>query len=145
VIPGSAKANKMKFGSFHSRALVSAVLLLPFSAYSHEYPLSLKHGVYVSESVPCKGAPNAQILFWDGVGFSGAHSSQCTSRVERQDGSRYQISTICAAAGDGSKNAIPTPYTDSFMLRRLSITRFEFLKDTQRKSVYRWCAAKDLD
>jgi hypothetical protein len=128
------------------RALASSALaLLPFVAFSSEHSPSLRHGVYVRAEAPCKGAANAQILFWDGAGFSGAHSSQCTSRIQHQHGSRYQIATTCAAAGDGSKNAVSAPYTDSFILRRLSGTRFEFLKDAQPKSIYRWCSAKAVD
>jgi hypothetical protein len=122
-----------------------ALLALPLMAGSADQHLSLKVGVYVRAESPCRGAPNAAILSWNGTGFSGAHSSQCKSHVEHQDGTRFAINTRCAALGDGSANTAGFDYTDSFVLNRLSRSRFELIKGDQDKAIYRWCDVKAVD
>jgi hypothetical protein len=97
--------------------------VVPVVASSGDLPLSLRHGRYV-RGASCKDAANAEILVWDGVGFSGAHSSQCTSQVTHR-GKRF---------GDGSSNAAASDYGDSFSLNRLS-----------RKAAYRWCSEGAAD
>ena len=108
-------------------------------------PLSLKHGVYVEKHEQCKGAPNAAIMIWDGVGISGAHSSRCTSRVLRRDKNPVQVSTSCSALGDGSPNGSGTDGADSVLLTRLSSTAFMMLRDRQESHSFRWCSANDVD
>ncbi len=78
------------------------VLMMPLLAVAQDGLPALKHGIYVAKSYPCKGAPNAAILQWDGKRFSGAHSSQCTTRVLSRTGATYKLSTTCAAFGDGT-------------------------------------------
>jgi hypothetical protein len=103
--------------------------------------LSLKHGVYVREPYPCKEPPNAAIMAWDGAGFSGAHSSRCTSRVVSRHGNRYGVINACAALGDGSDNPSGQPAVDSFSLSRLSNIRFVISSETITQGTYRWCGA----
>lgn len=116
----------------------AALLFLPLAASSSDQPLVLKHGVYV-RGPSCKDAPNAEMLVWDGKGFSGAHSSQCTSEIMRQSGARFQVKTTCLALGDGAPNPSGFEYTDSFLLNRLSSTLFEQLKENHTKATFRWC------
>jgi hypothetical protein len=126
----------------HADMLVAFVLaLMPVIASSDDQPLSLKHGMYV-RGASCDDAANAEILSWDGVGFSGAHSSQCTSTITRQGG-RFRVVTACAALGDGSSNASASAYKDLFSLNRLSSTRFELFRKDQKKATYRWCGVGD--
>ena len=101
--------------------------------------LSLKHGVYVIAAERCHGAPNATILFWDGIGFSGAHSSRCTSKIQPQHGARFKVDTTCAGLGDGSDSSPESP-VDSFILKRLSAARFEIVQGSETRT-YRWCGA----
>jgi hypothetical protein len=125
--------------------MVVAAFSVPFIAVAQVQLPSLKHGVYVRDSEPCKGAPNAAIMTWDGGAFSGPHSSKCMSRVVRKDGQKFQISTSCSAAGDGSANPSGKPDVEAFVLTRLSDTRFEMVKDSQAQGTYRWCSVKDVD
>jgi hypothetical protein len=104
-------------------------LIIPAVAFPQEPHLVLKHGVYVREKTPCKGAPNAAIMSWDGAGFSGAHSSKCTSRVVSRSCQIFQVSTTCSALGDGSPNPGGSESADSFILTLLSSTRFEIRKE----------------
>lgn len=117
---------------------IAALACLPCVAVSQQ--LSIWAGVYVREPAPCQEAPNASILFWDGVGISGPHSSHCTSVVLRKNGRRYNIRTSCSALGDGSPNPAGAPFTQSFALIRLSTTRFTIDKENQPPGTYRWCA-----
>jgi hypothetical protein len=117
---------------------------LPFAAHAGE-PLSLRHGIYARAASPCKGAPNASLLSWDGMGFSGAHATRCSTHVVHKAGRHCQVSTTCLAQGDGTAIAPGADYSDQFSLNRLSNTRFELLRDHQAKAIYRWCAAKAVD
>jgi hypothetical protein len=74
-----------------------AVSLVPLLAFSNDQPLPLKHGVYV-RGKSCTDPANAEILNWDGVGFSGAHSSHCTSQVTPQ-GKRFLVKNTCGCCG----------------------------------------------
>ena len=62
-----------------------------------------------------------------------------------QEGTRFAINTTCAAQGDGSPNKAGSDNTDSFVLNRLSRSRFEFIKVGQDKAIYRWCSMKTVD
>jgi hypothetical protein len=129
----------MKRHAGHRATIVClAVSLVPLLAVADNQPLPLKHGVYV-RGKSCTDPANAEILNWDGVGFSGAHSSRCTSQVTPQ-GKRFLVKNTCAAAGDGSPNAAAADYEDSFSLNILSSRRFEFFKKNQKKATYRWCS-----
>jgi tellurite resistance protein len=94
-----------------SAILSTALILMPLAAFPGDQPLSLKHGLYMRGRL-CKGAPNAEILVWDGIGLSGAHSSQCTSQAQHQSGTRFQIKTTCLKLGDG------TPYRQLPLVQR---------------------------
>jgi hypothetical protein len=122
-----------------SFAIVAATLvLLPFVAFSNEEALPLKHGVFV-RGKSCSDPANAEILNWDGVGFSGAHSSHCNSQVTPQ-AKRFLIKNTCAAVGDGSTGTAAGALEDSFSLNILSSRRFELFKRHQTKATYRWCS-----
>jgi hypothetical protein len=123
-------------------ALATALLTAPLVSLSQTASLSLKHGIYVRRQEPCKDTPNAAMMGWDGVGFFGAHSSKCTSRVSHRDGSRFQLMTSCSALGDGSQDPSGTDHVDTFLLTRLSNQSFEIIKDNQPAMAYRWCSAK---
>jgi hypothetical protein len=51
------------------------------------------------------------------------------------------MSRACAR----SANASGAESTDSFLLNRRSMTRFDVLKENQAKAAYRWCSAKTVD
>jgi hypothetical protein len=125
--------------------LLAACISPPFAALSQDQQLTIKHGVYVREPAQCKDAPNAAILSWDGVGFSGAHSNKCTSTVLRKSGKKYEISTSCSALGDGSPNPIGTPFVESAVLTWQSNTQFMITKGNQPEGMYRWCRVKEKD
>jgi hypothetical protein len=114
------------------------VSLVPLGAFASDQPLPLRHGVYV-RGQSCTDPANAEILNWDGVGFSGAHSSHCTSQVTPK-GKRFLVKNTCAAVGDGSANAAAGALEDSFSLNILSSRRFELFKKNQKKATYRWCS-----
>ena len=122
---------------------VVTALMMPLLVSAQTSSLSFKHGVYVAKQYPCKGAPNAGILQWDGIGLSGAHSSRCTTRVVSQAGTRYQLSTTCAAMGDGSPDT--SGYVDRRSLTRVSESAFVMQAPHQRQQAFRWCSAKDVD
>jgi hypothetical protein len=102
-------------------------------------PLSVKHGVYVQKAVSCKGAPNAAILVWDGIGLSGAHSSKCTSRIVSRNGSTFKMTTACSALGDGSPDS--SGVTEESMVSSVSKTSFVIARGSQPGIAYRWCSA----
>jgi hypothetical protein len=136
----------MKLRAGLSKAIINAAwCFMPLIAFSQDQQITLKHGVYVRQETPCKDAPNAAIISWDGVGFSGAHSSKCTSRVVHTDGMQFRVNTTCSALGDGSPNPAGHDYVDSFLLTQLSNTRFEVLRKSQGKNAYRWCSSKNIN
>ena len=136
----------MKLMSAMLKTMISAASLsMPLLIVAQTDPLSLKHGVYVEKHEQCKGAPNAAIRVWDGVGFSGAHSSRCTSRVLRREKNRFRVSTSCSALGDGSPSGSGIDGADPILLERLSSTAFVMLRDRQAPRSFRWCSANDVD
>ena len=76
---------------------------------------------------------------WDGVGFSGAHSSKCTSQVLSHEGNDFRVGTSCAAEGDGSANLPGHADVETFSLTRVTYTRFVVLREHESKGTYRWC------
>ena len=128
-----------------SAMVLAAWISLQFAALSQDQPLTIKRGVYVREPAQCKEAPNAAIMSWDGVGFSGPHSSKCTSSVLHKKGRKYEISTSCSSLGDGSPNPTGAPFVESFVLTRVSNTQFIITEDNQPQGTYRWCSAKVQD
>jgi hypothetical protein len=129
--------------NLHRVTVFAVSLLLPFIARSQDQHLAIKHGVYVREPFQCRDAPNASIMYWNGVGFSGAHSSKCRSSMLRKNGNQYQMSTSCSAVGDGGSTPTGAPFVESFVLTRLSNIRFALSMDTQPQSTYRWCSAEE--
>jgi hypothetical protein len=121
----------------------AAWMLIPCFALAQHDQLSLKHGTYVLEHTECKEAPFAAMMSWDGVGFFGPHATRCKSRVLSRHGSQFTLSTSCAARGDGSPD--PSGYVDTFLLTRLSNTRFVIRKQKQSEHTYRWCGAEGTD
>lgn len=136
------RRNKTRLSAaLYRPAMVAAWILIPCIALSQNHPLSLKHGTYVREPYPCKEQPNAAIMSWDGIGFSGAHSSRCASRILSSHGNQFKLSTSCDALGDGSPNPSGRSYVDTFSLTRLSNTRFT-LDKTKAPGTYRWCSGE---
>ena len=127
------------------KAVIAVWLSTPSLMFAQDQAFSLKHGVYVQETIPCQGAPNAAIIAWDGVGFSGPHSSKCTSQLLPQNKAHFQVSTTCLSLGDGTPDPTGAKLKDIFQLRRLSSIRFEMLKSNQPRRTFRWCSAKDID
>ncbi len=125
--------------ALYKTTIRGAWLLMPFVAFPQTDQLSLKPGLYVREPLECKDAPNAAILLWDGVGFSGAHSSKCTSRLVSQHGKQFHVKTACSALGDGTPDS--SGYVDNVWLTRLSNTRFTLRKESGPEGSYRWCSA----
>jgi hypothetical protein len=135
----------MKLRTVYFRTAMSAAWILTSSiTLAQNDQLSLKHGAYVREPYRCGGQPNAAILSWDGVGFSGAHSTRCTTRVLSRQDNRYQLSTACAALGDGSSNPSGHPDVGTFSLTRLSNARFVVVKEPATQGTYRWCSAEAM-
>jgi hypothetical protein len=129
---------------FSARTLALAALCLAAIQASQEpTPLPLKHGVYIQKAFACKGAPNAAIRVWDGVGFSGAHSSQCRSRIVSHKGSSVQMSTTCTARGDGSLES--STLDDEFTLSAMSKTSFVMSRRHEPGVTYRWCSTGPVD
>jgi hypothetical protein len=112
--------------------------LVPLKGFASDQPLHLKHGIYV-RAKSCADPANAEILNWDGIGFSGAHSSSCTAQVTPR-GKRFLVKNTCAAVGDGSPSAMAGVMEDSFSVTVLSDRRFELFKKNQKKATYRWCS-----
>jgi hypothetical protein len=106
-------------------------------------PLPLEHGVYIQKAFACKGAPNAAVRVWDGVGLSGAHSSHCTSRIVSRTATTFTMSTTCAALGDGSPQ--PSGVAEEFTLSSVSKTAFVMSRRHERGIAYRRCSAGALD
>jgi hypothetical protein len=123
-------------------AVIATWVLLPLAAVSQHPELTIKHGLYVREPEPCKDAPNASIIQWDGVGFFGPHSSKCKSTVTFNHGNQYEIRTSCSALGDGSANPSGTPFVELFTLTSLSSSEFTIAKRNKRQGNYRWCGAQ---
>jgi hypothetical protein len=144
-MPGSLKGVfvHMLMTAPRTAAAFFAALMVPMLASAQTGALSLKHGIYVEKPYPCKGAPNAGILRWDGVGLSGAHSSRCMTRVLSQAGTHYELSTTCSALGDGT--ADPSGYIDHRSLTRVSRSAFMMQAPHKEQQAFRWCSAKDVD
>ena len=128
--------------TFSKITLGLACVLIPCFALADHDQLSLKQGTYVVASSDCKEPAFAVMKSWDGVGFSGPHSSKCTSRVLSRHGNQFTMSTTCAALGDGTPDQ--SGYVDNFLLTRLSNTRFNIRKDNDPhpETTYRWCLAR---
>ena len=123
--------------AMRSGILVVACLTVVYAGPDAE-PLPVKHGLYVQKTVSCKGAPNAAILVWDGIGLSGAHSSKCRSRIVSRNGSTFKMTTACSALGDGSPDS--SGFTEELMVSSVSKTSFVIARGTQPGIAYRWCS-----
>ncbi len=113
-------------GSLHMAMVLLCVLCSSATAIAQELPI--RHGVYVVDSWKCTDAPNAAITVWDGSGFSGAHSSGCTSHIARLPNGSYGVSTACRALGDGTRDPAGAALKDTMTLKRWSSTKFTVTK-----------------
>jgi hypothetical protein len=120
--------------------VVAAIVFLPLPAFTQMNQLALRHGTYVDRRLKCKNTPNAAVITWDGIGFSGAHSSRCTSQIETHADNRFTIKTVCAAVGDGTPDV--SGVSDKFLLYRSSPTEFTLIKQAQTSQTYRWCSSE---
>ena len=121
-------------------AISIAGITVPCFALGQQISLHLRHGVYVQQPNACKNPPFAALKVWDGIGFSGAHSSKCTSRVLRLQGSHFTVRTTCAAFGDGSPD--PSKLSETVSLNRLSNLQFVLSQDSGPRAIFRWCSAE---
>jgi hypothetical protein len=126
-------------GLFWKTAIVAFWFLTPLAIFSQLPQLTLKRGIYVRKNLSCQEPPLAAIMSWDGAGFSGAHSSKCTARVEKQHGNLFVVHNTCAASGDGTPTS--SAYVEEFSLTRLSAFSFRLSKGNNPPSAYRWCSA----
>ena len=126
--------------SMHALATLGLALL--FTSVAVAQTLPLRHGVYVLESSKCDDAPDAAISVWDGVGFSGAHSSGCTSNISNLADGSYRVSTKCTALGDGTPDQAGANFEEMMTLKHVSSTKFTATKATGAEMPYRWCSAK---
>ena len=130
----------MTIRSITSKALVMASsFFVPLIISPPSPQLSLRHGIYVLDGISCKGPPFAAMQSWDGVGFAGPHASQCTTRILSNQGNHFDISTACAALGDGTPDR--SGHVTKVSLTQLSNTRFVVELDEQTRLPYRWCSA----
>jgi len=116
-------------------ALISVFVPIPTFAQSAQ--LDLNPGTYVDARYKCDGAPNATLLTWDGKGFSGAHSSICSTRVLSRTGNTFRIQTTCAAVGDGTP-AVAVP-SDEESLSLLGGSGFILAGFSRGSNSYRLC------
>jgi hypothetical protein len=116
-------------------ALITAFVPIPTLAQSAQ--LDLNPGTYVDARYKCGGAPNAALLTWDGKGFSGAHSSDCSTRVLSRQGDTFRIQTICAALGDGTP-AVAVP-SDEESLSLQGGSGFILTGFSRESNSYRLC------
>ena len=133
----------MRNNSFALKPVAVAMFLLTVRCFAQPEPLPLKHGNYVQESYSCTRPPFAAMMSWDGIGFSGPHSSRCTTRVLVRHENRYSISTSCAALGDGSPDN--SKYVDSASVTLVSNTRFQLSKRSRRAIEFRWCSVAETE
>ena len=127
-------------GLLHMAMALLSVLCTSATAIAQDLPI--RHGIYVVDSWKCTDAPNAGIVVWDGIGFSGAHSSGCTSHVAPMPNGSYRVATACTALGDGTPDPAGAAFEDMMILKRFSSTKFTVTKATGVEMKYRWCGAK---
>lgn len=132
-------ARMMSFRAMRTSMLVVSCLTTVYAGRPGAEPLPVKHGVYVQKTVACKGAPNAAIRVWNGIGLSGAHSSKCTSRIVSRNGSTFKMTTVCSALGDGSPDS--SGVAEELMVSSVSKTSFVIARGSQAGIAYRWCSA----
>ena len=120
--------------------VIASWFCIPLIVSAQIQDLSLKHGIYVLRGVDCKEPPFAALKSWDGVGFAGPHSGQCTTNVLSHRGNHFDVSTTCAALGDGTPNR--SGYVEKLSLTRISSTNFLIVNANNTTSHYRWCTAK---
>ena len=126
------------------RSIAMAALLIPLIAVAQSGMPPLKRGVYVATPFACKGAPNAAIMDWDGTGFSGAHSTRCTTHVLSSAGTTYKVSTKCLALGDGSPDLSGASAT--LTLKRRSMMSYSVQRQGEvSETDYRWCSKRSVD
>jgi hypothetical protein len=129
----------------HLRNSVNAVTMLAtlcLASVAVAQTLPIRPGVYVLEASKCEDAPNAAIIVWDGIGFSGAHSGRCISHIGPLPNGRYQVSTKCTALGDGTPDTAGAHFEDVMTIDHVSSGRFTVIKATGARASYRWCSAK---
>ncbi len=122
--------------------IIATWFSMPFTIMAQDQLVSLKHGVYVEAGTACKDAPFAAMKSWDGHGFAGPHSSQCTSQIVTRHGNQYKVRTACSALGDGTPNPSGHVDTETIQLTQLSDVSFAVGSQTKARLTYRWCSAK---
>ncbi len=121
---------------------IGAVLCGSCSGLAQSTSFSLKRGTYVQKGTDCKDPPFASMMLWDGVGFSGAHSSKCTTHVLSHRGNHFEVGTTCSALGDGSPEPAGATDVTTLSLTRLSNTSFVLDGGDKGTSSYRWCSVR---
>ncbi|MBB5060653.1 hypothetical protein HDF16_005389 [Granulicella aggregans] len=131
----------MKYSITIRIAIVALWLNVPGLIHAQIARLDLKHGTYVNASISCTASPFAAMRSWDGIGFSGPHSSRCMSRVLGHKGNHFKISTSCSAVGDGTPSPAGQIDIEKLSLIRLSNVDFVVSEGAKPKTTYRWCTA----
>lgn len=124
--------------AFKSRTALVLLGAACLSQAAQPAALPLDAGSYVVSSVaPCKEAPLAAVVQFDGRALFGPHESDCTSLVLSQRGRTYQVATECRALGDGTRAA---PYRQVQRIRVESRTRLS-IGDAGAEIHYALCPA----
>ena len=121
--------------------LLSAICLAALASGAQAASLPIKRGAYVRDGVPCRDAPFAALMQYDGKSFSGPHESDCTTLVRGRPGPRtYLLKTTCRAAGDGTPNE---SYAETQTVKVLSRSHITFSHTTgagaEDRAGYRFC------
>jgi hypothetical protein len=115
-----------------------ALVLIAISGGAVAQKLPIAHGEYVLSSMPCKDAPFAAMMNYDGKGLGGPHVSGCVTKILTHDAARYTIRTSCDAVGDGT----PMPRSVSSQSLTIKSQKHVVLQNTEAGSEaldYRWC------
>lgn len=99
-------------------------------------PLAIRSGDYVLADTPCREAPFAALMHYDGHALSGPHESACTTRLLGRTGGDVRLATTCRALGDG------TPAKPSTFVARYRVdspTSLTVIAATGSPRRYRWC------
>ena len=123
--------------------ILSSLFFASLAAGAQAAILPIRPGDYVRDGTPCRDAPFAALMRYDGESFSGPHESACTTVMLGRPGPRtYSLKTTCRAAGDGTPNG---SYTETQMVKVLSPSHIIFSHATgvgaRDHAGYRSCPA----
>ncbi len=126
------------------KRLIVAVLLATSGPAVAATIVPLQTGTYVLAGTPCRDAPFAAIMRYDGKGLSDPHSAQCRSRILTRSGRRYRVATTCRANGDGSP-ATPTTEIATLRVRTRGVFAYAAAGAVAPGPTYRLCPPGSAD